>query len=451
MANTIINGKYAIKTQLAESHLYDIFTAVETETDTDVVVKLMKEEASADINRVKLFNEEVRAFAKLSHPGIAQIMDMDTSDNRPFVVTEPVAGVNLLTWARHEPLPTFGTIIRIVRDIATVLQYAFDEGVTRRSVKLSNIMRCDDGSIKLLSFSLPRLSLVGLGSSFDLAAGIQSDLFFLGTTLFELLTGESAIRKRGGLNETWDDILRSALRTRHAQLPPGAIEKIIENVERTLTRDMKRRFIDHTGFLVAMADLLHIAEGADRAPRAATRRDMATASEVVDAINGRRQLGNAANTNSNTNGSNGTHAATGLSHASAPIIPIGKAASAVKVASGVTHGASNPSRVSAKNGTAGGAVNSATGLTRGFATPAFDGNAALAPSIDNDYEEDNSEDDDERQSSRFGRPFLKLIKGGKNAAESIIWRAADEITWYKNPLVVMGGGLLFMILLILFW
>ncbi|MFZ2960364.1 MAG: protein kinase [Candidatus Ozemobacteraceae bacterium] len=498
MIGTILQEKYAVKALLAESHLYEIFAAVEVETDTDVVIKLMKEDVAADFNRVKMFNEEVRTFAKLSHPGIAQIMDMDTAGKRPFIVTEPVAGVNLLSWARGENPPSFMAAVKAARDIAGILQYALDEGVVRRSAKLSNIMRGDDGTIKLLSFSLPRLHVVGVGSSFDIASGIQSDLFFLGTTIFELITGESPIRKRGGLNETWDDMLRRALRTRHPQLPPASIEKVIETIERTFTREMARRFLDHTAFLKAMADLLHLAEGADRAPRVAVaRREMSTASEVVDAINGRNPQ--AGNSTSELGAAKNVIPATpkllfatphaqGVSRGNpgGQPIPIGKAASAGKVAfagasSAAVSGRNVNSAVAGSGVASSGSVNaplslksfqsakSAKGksatlgtqgngktdsaMKRGYANPGFDGNAALAcdPMQESDIDSDEREKDEDDDVSGFGRPFLKLIKGGRNAAESIIWRAADEPIWYKNPFVLMGSGLLSMILLILFW
>ncbi len=47
--------------------------------------------------------------------------------------------------------------------------------------------------------------------------------------------------------------------------------------------------------------------------------------------------------------------------------------------------------------------------------------------------------------------FLRLIDGGRRAAESMIWRHSDDLPWYRNPLFLMGGGILLLVVLIIFW
>ena len=457
MIGTTLNEKYKLGSMLAESHLYEVYQAVEIETGSAVVVKMMREEIAASFDQVKFFSDEVQAFGKLSHPNVAQVLDMDMAGNRPYVVREPVSGIDFRAWAREEKGVPFLAAVKAVQSLGFVLQAAFDEGIDQRTIKSSNVVRREDGTVKVLGFSMPRLRLIKKNQSMaDLEAGIQSDLFFLGTTLFELLTGDSPIRKRGGINETWDDKLRQALRIRHQQLPPEAIDKVVEGIERTFTREMKNRFQDHTGFLVVLADLIHLAESLERSSRP-QRRDMSTASEVVDAIHGRKPV---------------TTIATGVGPA-----PLPKTASIPQAAATSQVAASSQAVASARPATASSpipaaamaAANPAMAAKGGKITPlsahrsrnpaasslnpaeaaqlgTFEGNAALA--LDAAESGSTAEDADRPV---FGRPIFQVIDGGRNLAKSVIWRISDEPTWYRNPMVLMGAGLLSMLLLILFW
>ncbi|HEY9070485.1 MAG TPA: protein kinase, partial [Candidatus Ozemobacteraceae bacterium] len=285
MIGTIINDKYEIKQALAESHMYEVYAATERETGMTVAVKLLHAEMAENQERVKAFSEEVRMIAGLTHPSLAQVLDFDVHDGRPFCVTEFIEGKELRDSIRGDRPMSFFDACRAVQQLAVLLQHACDQKLTVRTIKLSNILRTNTGLVKVLSFSLPRLRLVG-GNS-DETGGTQSDLFFLGTTLFELLAGESPMRKRGGINEIWDDRLRQALRIRHSQLTPEQIDMVVTFIERTLTREVKNRFADHAAFLIGLSDLMHVSGDAERNDRDLKRRRLSNASEVVDAINGR--------------------------------------------------------------------------------------------------------------------------------------------------------------------
>ncbi|HNV72523.1 MAG TPA: protein kinase, partial [Candidatus Ozemobacteraceae bacterium] len=285
MIGTVINGKYEIRQSLSESHQFEVFSALEVETGTTVVLKLMLAELAERTDRVRLFADEVAQFARVDHPGVARVLDLDMTGSRPFVVTEFVKGTDLLSWVQNGPV-SFNEATKALQGIATVLQAAYDQGILCRSVKLSNVLRTAKGEIKVLSFSLPRLKLVGREDA-DPAASIQSDLYFLGTAYYELLTGESAIRRRGGLNECWDEKLRQAMRIRHPHLNPEQVDRLVALIDSTLTRDINRRCKDHAAFLVGLADLLHLSESSSRQNKATGKKQFASAAEVVDAIQGR--------------------------------------------------------------------------------------------------------------------------------------------------------------------
>ena len=285
MIGEIIHEKYKIESVFSESHLYEIFTAIEAATGQTVVLKLMKEEMAINAERVRIFSEEVKNFASLSHPYVAEILDLDVFEERPYLVSPFIDGKELNLVMKEEVL-SLSDSVKIIQDLAAVLQCAADNKIENRNINLSNVLRRKDGHITVLSFTLPRLKLI---SSTPVKrsenAGIQADLYFLGTALFELLAGESPIRKMGGLNELWDMKLEKDLRIRHPELEPAQQDKIIDFVRRTLTREMSQRFDNYEDFLKGLADLA--GDIKKSIIRNQNSRQMSMASHVVDVLNGK--------------------------------------------------------------------------------------------------------------------------------------------------------------------
>lgn len=419
MIGTIINDTYEIRHALSESHQYEIFTALERETGATVVVKLLREEMCLVPERVQMFCEEVKAFAGLTHQAIVHILDIGMHGQRPYVVTELIEGLDLKTWMQAEPV-SFKDAARAIQEVAVVLQYAFDQKVSRRSIKTSNLFRTRSGAIKVLSFSHPRLKLVGAENRVpDEAAGTQADLFFLGTTFYEMLSGESPLRKRGGIQELWEARLRQALRLRHPHLTPEDMDKVVDFIDRTLTRNVHRRFESHAAFLMALSDLMHSSEGALRKDRQATpRAHLATAAEVVDAIQGRLPGGAMAAVGAFARGG-----------------PAGAGAAAIQARNGdrTSAGAARPGLVASRLGAV------AMAEVEAPAEPGDGMDPDLWPELEGEA------------TATPARPRLSLVRGG-DTGTGVIWRKADEQTvWWRNPLWLMGVLLVLMILLIVLW
>jgi serine/threonine protein kinase len=400
MIGEILNEKYRLENSLSESHVYEVYDALEIATGVTVVVKILKEYMAENPERVKTFSQEIQSFAGLSHPSIAEILDIDLYGDRPYVVTEKVEGEDLHFWIKNNPLP-FIDCIHLIQELAGILQFAFDSGVEHRNIKLSNVLRTDKGKVTVLSFTHPRLKLAGKLSS-TTKSGVQSDLFFLGSTLFELLTGESVIRRRGGVNELWEMKLAKQLRIKHANLEPAQIERVTDFVKRTLTREFSNRFEDHEEFLKALADLA----GMERKNRIKERsKQMSMASQVVDAINGRMSN----------------------------ILPVVTSSSRKMESSTATLATSD--RSDSKD----------SEIDTNIGTCETDGNLALKIVAENETLE-TTED--------AKKPNLKLVKNpvqmNTGRASSEMWEN-ESSHWLKNPVIFMGSCLIIMVFLIIFW
>ncbi len=431
MIGKTINGKYEIRQPLAESLMYEVYSALEVETGMPVAVKLMRGEMAENQDRVKAFSEEVRLVAGISHPSIVPVLDFDLYEGRPFAVTEFTEGTDLRACIHGEKPLSFFDACRAVQQLAVLLQHACDQRVSVRSIKLSNIIRTNTGLIKILSFSLPRLRLVGAGS--DEAAGIQSDLYFLGTTLYELLAGESPMRRRGGINEVWDDKLRQALRIRHSQLAPEQIEMVAEFIEKTLTRTVRNRFTDHAAFLVGLSDLMHVSGDAERVEREMKRRRLSTASEIVDAINGRKA--SAAVTAAAV--ASGVMTARAQPVAATASVAVGSSSAPLRAIPG---GAPVAGCVSRCVGSAALAV-----APDAVETPA----STLCPAEEMQLQGDRA---------AAAKPVLRLLQGGRDKVQGRpagkIWQGVEEQLWIRHPYAAIGIGSFLLVLfvsLLIFW
>ena len=132
MIGEIINDKYKIESVFNESHMYELFTAIEISTGSTVVLKLMKEEMAINAERVKNFSDEIKNFAGLSHPLIAEILDLDMYEDRPYVVSPLIDGISLKQVISNEVL-SLPDSVKVIQDMAAVLQCAADKKIENRN------------------------------------------------------------------------------------------------------------------------------------------------------------------------------------------------------------------------------------------------------------------------------------------------------------------------------
>ena len=411
MIGEIINEKYKIEAAFSESHMYEIFSALELATGSRVVIKILKEEMTVNPDRIRGFSNEIKSFASLSHPLIAEVLDVDMFEDRPYVVSPVVTGKELHLLVKDDKLP-LNDCIRITQDLATVLQYAADQRVEHRTIKLSNVLRREDGRLTVLSFTHPRLKLAGNNTRSE-GSGVHADLFFLGSTFFELLAGESPIRKRGGINELWDMKLEKLLRIRHPEMPPEQLSRIVDFVRKTLTRNLSERFNSHEEFLKALADLSgNIRESGIRS----RSRQLSMASQVVDALTGKMSDAVAA--------------------MPAPAVASERFAASARNSAGV---------VAIGKDQSGKAVD-----TEGFAEQMIEGNLALV--VDNTGREMPPDGEETREECVVTRKHLRLVKSAVRPAKlDDTWKSSEERHWLKNPVLFMGITLVVMVFLVLFW
>src|SRR5262249_29544049 len=148
------------------------------------------------------------------HPNIVRAFDAEQAGEVHFVVMEYVPGTDLGHVVAGGPLPVT-LACSCARQAALGLQHAHEHGLTHRDIKPHNLMRADNGTVKILDFGLARLAREAGLSRVEEAGGvtpegvllgtvdymapeqaddprgadIRSDLYALGCTLYHLLAG----------------------------------------------------------------------------------------------------------------------------------------------------------------------------------------------------------------------------------------------------------------------
>ena len=227
-------GRYEIKSYLGAGGMGVVYRAHDSQLGREVAVKILNEDAASSPTRIKRFEQEARAVARLSHPNILDIYDFGTHDGTTYAVTELLHGQTLGDRLSKGQIPLNKTL-EICRAIAEGLAAAHSEGIVHRDLKPSNIFITDSGQVKILDFGIARLkerpvdepspsaempteSLTGVGKMVGTVgymspeqiegkeADARSDIFGLGCVMFEILTN-----RRAFLGETTNDTILAIL------------------------------------------------------------------------------------------------------------------------------------------------------------------------------------------------------------------------------------------------
>jgi eukaryotic-like serine/threonine-protein kinase len=250
---------YEVQEKLGEGGMGAVYRARQISMDRLVAVKVLLPRFAGDEEGRERFVREARAVARLSHPNIVAGIDAGEAQGVCYFVMEYLEGESLEQTLRHRGCLPWREAAAIVRQVARALDHAHQHGIVHRDVKPGNIILLHDGTAKLADLGLARVAATGdagltqsgmiVGSpaylSPEQARGdreldVRGDIFSLGLTFFELVTGERAY---GGDNPV---SILSALLTRalpvekltNASLPQEAIAVI----ERMSQRELEMRY-----------------------------------------------------------------------------------------------------------------------------------------------------------------------------------------------------------------
>jgi serine/threonine protein kinase len=276
-------GPYEIVGLLGAGGMGEVYRAKDTRLGRLVALKVLPADVATDADRLARFAEEARTVSALNHPNIITIYDVGVEPATPYVVFELLQGMSLRVALEDHRIST-QRALAYAAQIADGLGAAHEHGIIHRDLKPENVFIARDGRVKILDFGLAKviapvavsgttallqrpetqpgavLGTVGYMSPEQVRGGIvdhRSDLFSLGTILYEMLAGRRAFQGASSA-ETMSAIATQdplPLGSLNPNLPHG-IEPV---VRRCLEKNVDARF-------QSARDLAFALEGASTAP-----------------------------------------------------------------------------------------------------------------------------------------------------------------------------------------
>ena len=210
IAGTVL-GQYRIDRVLGRGGMGVVYLADDLRLGRKVALKALAPELTDNPAHRDRLHREARAAAVLSHPGIATVYALEEFDGQVFIAGEYVPGRTLRDELDGGPLGP-GQTVATAAAIARALAAAHEQGIVHRDLKPENVIRTPNGEIKVLDFGLARIrdrpsELGGATSRFmgtpaymspeqirGEAVDGRSDIFALGTMMYELASGAHPFR-----------------------------------------------------------------------------------------------------------------------------------------------------------------------------------------------------------------------------------------------------------------
>ena len=151
---------YRIIARLGVGGMGVVYEAQDERLPRRVALKFLPEELVSDPDAARRFRREAEHIARLNHPGICTVYEVDEFEGRPFIVMERLEGRTLTVYLRRTQLDLKGCL-RIAIQIADALGAAHAKGIVHRDIKPGNVFVGTDGNVKVLDFGLAKRFALG--------------------------------------------------------------------------------------------------------------------------------------------------------------------------------------------------------------------------------------------------------------------------------------------------
>jgi len=194
----------------------EVYLALDTKLDRKVAIKVLQPDSLAEENLKKRLLREAQATAKLDHPNICAVYEINEADSLTFIVMQYIEGETLAEEMERHPLE-LTTALAIAEQAAEALAEAHTHGIVHRDLKPQNMMITPRGQLKILDFGLAKQMRSSDSVDFEAPTATllstpghvigtmpymspeqlrgepldaSSDIFSLGVTFYEMLAGK---------------------------------------------------------------------------------------------------------------------------------------------------------------------------------------------------------------------------------------------------------------------
>ena len=201
----VVESRYELIEEIGRGGMGVVFEARDRRLDRVVALKRLPEDLRRHHPRaLQLFLREAQSLAKLNHPNIVTVHDTDQEEGAFFITMELLHGEPFNRILKERGRLTSENAIGIGRQVTAGLQYAHERGVIHRDIKTANLFLTTDRVVKIMDFGLAKVfeemrgkTTVVSGTPYYMSPeqvlggdiDHRTDLYSLGVTLFELVTG----------------------------------------------------------------------------------------------------------------------------------------------------------------------------------------------------------------------------------------------------------------------
>ncbi len=304
--NKLVASRYELKGLLGEGGMGLVYRAVDTRTGGFVAIKTMRD--LSDPRTVEMFKKEWRVLARLSHPNIVDIRDVDEIEEdgirKPCFVMPLLPGVTLATLIKDSGHRlTVERSVGMVCQVCNGLEAAHRAELVHRDLKPSNIFVMEDDTAKIIDFGLvysaDAKSATGHKGTWQYMAPQQvegktptvlSDIFSLGVVAYEALTARKPFART--TVEATAEAVRTCIPPTISEINPKVSQLLSKVVHKAIAKQPMHRYASAREFAENLQKAYHnlpierfdksrILPRIERARRAFEKDDCAFASEIL--------------------------------------------------------------------------------------------------------------------------------------------------------------------------
>jgi eukaryotic-like serine/threonine-protein kinase len=258
-------GDYEILAVLGAGGMGKVYKVRNVISDRIEAMKILLPNLGSQKELADRFLREIKVLASLSHPNIASLRTALTLDDQLVMIMEFVEGVTLSSRLQSGPLPP-AEAINYVDQVLTALSYAHHLNIVHRDIKPANMMLTPQGVVKLMDFGIAHsggdrsLTMTGtmLGSVNYMSpeqinggpADARSDIYSLGASLYELVTGQLPFR--GDSNYSLMEAHVKEIPKAPMVLKPGIPNTLNQIILIALAKEPEKRFQSADAMRVAL-------------------------------------------------------------------------------------------------------------------------------------------------------------------------------------------------------
>ncbi len=159
---TVLEGAYRVTRLIGEGGMGAVYEAVQLRLNKRVAVKLMARELAANHEALARFHREAEITSHLGHPHLVTVIDFGTAESgEPYLVMEYLEGEDLDHRLRRVGRLSIETAVHVVRQVASALNAAHDQGIVHRDLKPGNIFISqipgEPDFVKVLDFGISKM------------------------------------------------------------------------------------------------------------------------------------------------------------------------------------------------------------------------------------------------------------------------------------------------------